>query len=130
MFKCVLRQNQGDLNKIIARAQKKFGKGAFKIAKRLISFSTQVRSEKSTFLRRYLRDPAGFKHGVYNNVIGGDSKFVKLYADVPNAYLGPFHASARIALISNTRSSDGPSTRDKGARLRHDPQRARVSGEE
>lgn len=121
MFKCVLRQNQGDLNKLIARAQNKPGKGAHKIAKRLISLSTQVRSEKSTcaLLRRYLRDPAGFKHGVYNNVIGGDSKFVKLYADVPNAYLGPFHCllrAHRADLEHAFQAMDRPKTRDKGAR--------------
>ena len=119
-FRCILRQNQGKLNRIIARAQAKRGKGAQKIAKRLISFSAQSKSAKTTcaLLRRYLRDPAGFKHGVFNNVIGGASKFVKLYADVPNGYLGQFHCllrAHRADLEHAFQAMDRPRTRDKGA---------------
>lgn len=121
MFKCILRQNQDDLNKLITRAQSKRGKGAKKIAKRLILFASQSRSKKTkcALLRRYLRDPAGFKHGVFNNVIGGASKFVKLYADVPNGDLTKFHCllrAHRAELEDAFQAMDRPKTRDAGAK--------------
>jgi hypothetical protein len=121
MFKCILRQNQGGLNKLITHAQSKRSKGAQKIAKRLILFANQSKSNKTrcALLRRYLRDPAGFKHGVFNNVIGGASKFVKQYADVPNGDLTKFHCllrAHRAELEGSFQAMDRPKTRDAGAK--------------